>query len=95
MGHRSHKTFAAVAAASLLALPLSACSFPGGGAPEPVAAVPNVTGKTTAIKLDKGFVAALSTPRLTPGTIGRAKLTKQGALCLPDHRRQRHRLQAG
>ena len=31
MSKRSHKTFAAVAAASLLALPLSACSLPGGG----------------------------------------------------------------
>ena len=83
MSKRSHKTFAALAAASLLALPLSACSFPGGGAPEPVAAVPAVTGKTTAIKLDKGFTGALTTLKLTPGTIGRAKLTKQGALVFP------------
>ncbi len=83
MSKRSHKTFAAVAAASLLALPLSACSLPGGGAPEPVAAVPNVTGKTTAIKLDKGFVGALTKLKLTPGTIGGAKLTKQGALVFP------------
>ena len=43
-----------LAAASLLALPLAGCSIGGGSdAPEPVASIASLSGKTTAIKLDR------------------------------------------
>jgi hypothetical protein len=77
-------SLAAVAVAAALVLPLSGCSFPGGGssAPKPVASVSALTGRTTAIKLDKGFAAALASLKLTPGTIGKARLAK-GSLVFP------------
>jgi hypothetical protein len=77
------KSVTAAAAATLLALTLSACGIGGGGsAPEPVASVPTLSGKTTAIKLDKGFAAALTKLKLTPGVVGKAKL-KKGSLIFP------------
>jgi hypothetical protein len=77
------KTIASLAAASLLALPLAGCSLPGGGdAPSAVASIPTLTGKSTAIRLDKGFAAALTKLKLTPGVIGTARLTK-GSLVFP------------
>lgn len=73
----------ALMAAALLALLLGGCGNPfGGGAPEPVAAIPALSGKTTAIKLDAGFAAALQKLKLTPGTVGKAKLAK-GSLIFP------------
>src|SRR6478735_3447242 len=51
-------------------------------APKPVAAVDSLTGKDTQITLDQGFVDALTTLKLTPGTVGTAKL-EQGALIFP------------
>ncbi len=51
--------------------------------PEPVAEVDNLTGKTTAVKLDKGFANALKQLKLTPGTVGDGKLTKKGSLVFP------------
>ena len=44
--------------------------------------MPTLTGKTTAIKLDKGFAAALTKLKLTPGVVGGAKL-KKGSLIFP------------
>ena len=85
MTHRRsvRKTLALVATTGLLALPLSACGpFGDDGPPEAVAAVPNVSGKTTAIKLDAGFAKALASLKLTPGTIGKARLAK-GSLIFP------------
>jgi hypothetical protein len=43
----------------------------------------SVGGKTTAITLDAGFVKALTTLKLTPGTIGSATLSKAGVLTFP------------
>jgi hypothetical protein len=51
-------------------------------APKPVAAVDSLTGDDTQITLDQGFVDALTTLKLTPGTVGKAKL-EQGALIFP------------
>ena len=85
MTHRrtARKRLALVAATALLAAPLSACSSPfGGGSPEPVASVPNVTGRTTAIKLDAGFAKALKQLKLTPGTVGKGRLAG-GSLIFP------------
>jgi hypothetical protein len=50
---------------------------------KPVAEIPSLTGRTTAVKLDSGFVDALGTLKLTPGTVGSAELTKGGSLVFP------------
>ncbi len=78
---------AGVAAAALLAFPLSACSGSSdakepSSAPQPVAVVEALSGETTAIKLDKGFTDALASLKLTPGVTGTAKLT-DGSLVFP------------
>lgn len=76
------QTVAAFALA-FLAAPLSGCGILGGDeAPEPVAVVDQVTGRTTAIKLDQGFVGALEKLKLTPGVQGGAKL-QDGSLIFP------------
>jgi hypothetical protein len=80
---RTGKTIATLAATGLLALPLAGCSIGGGDAPAAVASIPTLSGKSTAIKLDKGFAAALTKLKLTPGVIGGAKLTKGGSLVFP------------
>ncbi|MCY7395436.1 MAG: hypothetical protein LH468_04625 [Nocardioides sp.] len=77
------RTAAAAAVLGLLVLPLSACDVPFvGGAPEPVASIPSLTGNSTQITLDRGFVAALGTLGLTPGTTGKGRLAK-GKLVFP------------
>ena len=50
---------------------------------KPVAEIPSLTGRTTAVALDAGFVEALGTLKLTPGTVGDAELTKAGSLVFP------------
>ena len=72
----------ALVAAALLALVLAGCGPFGGGAPSPVASIPALHGRTTAIKLDAGFAAALKKLKLTPGTVGSARLAK-GSLIFP------------
>ncbi len=84
----SRKSIAGLAGLLLVALPLSACGEDegeGGGsasAPEEVAVIEELTGKTTAVKLDAGFAKALQTLKLTPGVTGTAKLT-DGSLVFP------------
>ncbi len=72
----------ALVVAALLTLVLAGCGPFGGDAPSPVATVPALQGRSTAIKLDAGFAAALKKLKLTPGTIGSAKLVK-GSLIFP------------
>ena len=50
---------------------------------KPAAEIPSLTGRTTAVALDAGFVKALGTLKLTPGTVGTAELTKAGSLVFP------------
>ena len=84
---RVRRSFAGAAAISLLAFPLAACggddegsSFEGS---TPVASVsPLSAGKTTQIALDKGFVDALGTLKLTPKTLKKGKL-QNGSLVFP------------
>lgn len=52
-------------------------------APEPVASIEALTGKNTAIALDKGFTDALTSLELTPGVTGDARLTNAGSLVFP------------
>lgn len=60
----------------------SATSASQSSAPQPVAEIESLTGNTTQITLDQGFVDALTALKLTPGTVGTAKLT-DGALQFP------------
>ncbi len=51
--------------------------------PKPVANLPKVTGKATAVKLDAGFVEALTSLKVTPGAVGAARITKGGSAVFP------------
>jgi hypothetical protein len=80
---RPKRALAGAAMLALLAAPLAACgSSDHKSAPKPVAALDSLSGKSTAIKLDAGFVKALGSLKLTPGTVGTAKLVK-GSLIFP------------
>ena len=50
--------------------------------PKPVASIDALQGESTAITLDQGFVDALTSLKLTPGTVGEATLA-DGALSFP------------
>ncbi len=87
----TRKRLIAGTAIALMSLPLAACGSSNDSgssttkshsAPKPVAALDAIAGKTTAIKLDQGFVDALTSLKLTPGVVGTAKLTA-GSLVFP------------
>ncbi|GAA1459631.1 hypothetical protein [Williamsia maris] len=50
--------------------------------PAPVATIPALTGRDTAVALDTGFTDALTALKLTPGVVGGAKL-ENGSLVFP------------
>ena len=94
---RSHltipsKKLATIAGLALLAVPLAACSqdseastgnsSSSQSAPKPVAAIEALSGDSTAVKLDQGFVDALTQLKLTPGVVGDATL-EAGSLVFP------------
>jgi hypothetical protein len=90
---KSRKTIAAIALIATTSLSAAACgssdettssssSSTKASAPKPVAAIDSLTGNDTAIALDQGFVDALTTLKLTPGTVGTAKLA-DGSLIFP------------
>lgn len=78
-------------AAALLALPLTACSSsskssssPSSASSKPVAQLPDLSkGKTTAVALDSGFVAALKSLKLTPAPVGTATISAAGVATFP------------
>jgi hypothetical protein len=86
------KKLATIAGLALLAVPLAACSQESDAspasssqsqsAPKPVASIDALTGDSTAVKLDQGFVDALTQLKLTPGVVGDAKL-QDGSLVFP------------
>jgi hypothetical protein len=87
------KTTLAAAVAATAALGLSACggtsdtqtaaaTSSATKAPTAVATVAAVPGGTSAVALDQGFVAALGTLGLTPGTVGSATLAN-GSVSFP------------
>ena len=49
---------------------------------KPVAALTNLTGKMTQVEVDPGFLAGLTSLKLTPGVVGTATL-KDGVLSFP------------
>ena len=90
---KTRKTIAAVALIATTSLSAAACgssddtstassSSTKAEAPKPVAAIDSLKGNDTQVTLDQGFVDALTTLKLTPGTVGTAKLT-DGALIFP------------
>ncbi len=85
---RIFKSVLGVTAAAVLTLPLAACSSDAAGndsgnnKPEPVAQVNDLSGESTAVLLDQGFVDALTSLKLTPGVVGNAELV-EGSLVFP------------
>lgn len=55
----------------------------GNGGAEPVAQVDELTGVTTSVALDAGFVEALTMLKVTPAPVGDAKITKAGEAVFP------------
>ena len=51
--------------------------------PDPVAQVDQLSGRTTAVTLDAGFVEALTSLKLTPGPLGGASISKAGVASFP------------
>lgn len=51
--------------------------------PDPVAQIDQLTGRTTAVTLDAGFVEALTSLKLTPAPVGDAKISKAGVASFP------------
>ena len=88
----SKRNLAGLASLALLAVPLAACSqdseastgnsSSSQSAPKPVAAIEALSGDSTAVKLDQGFVDALTQLKLTPGVVGDATL-EAGSLVFP------------
>jgi hypothetical protein len=89
---RTRKAMAAAALVTTASLSVAACGSSDdtsnasattkASAPEPVAAIDSLTGNDTQVTLDQGFVDALTQLKLTPGTVGTAKL-ENGALIFP------------
>ena len=72
-----------IAAAAIVALPLSACSS-SGGSKKPLASVPDLSkGKSTAVALDAGFLKDLTALKLTPSPFGTATVSKAGVASFP------------
>ena len=51
--------------------------------PDPVAQVDQLSGKSTAVTLDAGFVEALQTLKVTPAPVGDASITQGGVAAFP------------
>jgi hypothetical protein len=79
-----------IAAVAVLALTASACggddettAGESAAAPEPVAQVDQLSGRSTAVTLDAGFVSALESLKVAPGPVGEATISKQGVASFP------------
>ncbi|WP_235455971.1 hypothetical protein [Williamsia sp. Leaf354] len=70
------------ASSSTAATSSAAPSAAESSAPAPVATIPTLTGRDTAVALDTGFTDALTALKLTPGVVGGAKL-ENGSLVFP------------
>ena len=51
--------------------------------PEPVAQIDSLSGRSTAVALDGGFVEALTSLKLTPSPVGDATISKSGTASFP------------
>ena len=86
------KKLAALAATAALAVGAAACGGSddeNAAAPkpaatvQPVAEIPALGGRDTAVTLDAGFVEALGALKLTPAPLGEAKISKAGVASFP------------
>ncbi len=87
------RTPATLATTAVLALGAAACgsdeespsvaSGQSQAQPEPVAQIDQLTGRSTAVTLDGGFVEALTTLKLTPSPVGDAKISAKGVATFP------------
>jgi hypothetical protein len=84
------RPLATLATVAVLALGAAACgeddestTASAATAPEPVAQIDSLSGKTTAVTLDAGFVEALGTLKLTPAPVGDGKISKAGVASFP------------
>jgi hypothetical protein len=88
------RTPAIIAAAAALSLGATACgsdsstssssgSSSSGQQAKPVAKIDSLTGKSTAVTLDAGFVDALTQLKLTPSPVGDATISEQGIASFP------------
>ena len=79
------KSLVAVTASAALIATGTACSSSGGGASKsPIADIKTLTGKSTSVKLDSGFVAALGTLKLAPAPTGTATFdSSTGTITFP------------
>lgn len=77
-----HKASAAILAVGL-AGSMAACSSSGGGSKKPVGEFKTLSGNSTSVKLDPGFVAALTKLKLTPAPTGTAKIGTNGVASFP------------
>ena len=87
------KTLTALAATAALALGATACGSDDtsgaaatttkASAVKPVAEIPALSGKDTAVTLDSGFVKALGSLKLTPAPVGTAQISKAGVASFP------------
>jgi hypothetical protein len=68
---KSLKSTAGLAVAAIATVSLAACS----SSHKPVATIGTLTGNTTSVALDSGFVAALTSLKLAPGLVGSATMT--------------------
>jgi hypothetical protein len=83
----------ALSAAAVLSLGVAACgsdsndsstaSAPAKAAVKPVAKIDSLTGQSTAVALDAGFVKALTSLKVAPGPVGDAQITKAGSAVFP------------
>src|SRR5262245_23686393 len=73
-------------AAAALSLGVAACGDDEPSPPsrpDPVAQVDQLSGRSTAVTLDAGFVGALQSLKLTPGPLGAASISKAGVASFP------------
>jgi len=86
------RTPALLASAAALAFGAAACgsdesststASSSSSQTEPVAQVDQLSGKSTAVTLDAGFVDALTQLKLTPSPLGDASISKQGVASFP------------
>lgn len=78
---RTRTIVTAVIAATGLIATLAACS--SSPSKKPVAQIAQLTGKSTSVKLDSGFVSALTQLKLTPGLVGTATMPTAGTVTFP------------
>jgi hypothetical protein len=85
---------AAIATCAALAIGAAACgsdssssssgsSSQASSKPKPAAQIDQLTGRSTAVNLDSGFVKALTTLKLAPAPVGDAKISSNGVASFP------------